>query len=267
MQASFRRNLSSLARRGGLHAPLRAVYNFLFLSRSTRGLTIGPLRAEFKTPTHTIAEHVESWGGERVLLGGLLEELRGDDVFWDIGASFGLYTVFAAKKLASPGSVVAFEPEPDMRELLEKNLVLNGIRSVNVRATALGDRDGVTGLFRAANPNSGTSSLAQRRDYRLKKKEIAVELSRGDSLPLREGVLPPTCVKIDVEGAEGRVIAGMESLLRDRRLRSLFCEVHPHLLPSFGDRTDSFERTLTGFGFAVTERVRRGTEYHIVCRR
>lgn len=185
MQASFRRNLSSLARRGGLHAPLRAVYNFLFLSRSTRGLTIGPLRAEFKTPTHTIAEHVESWGGERVLLGGLLEELRGDDVFWDIGASFGLYTVFAAKKLASPGSVVAFEPEPDMRELLEKNLVLNGIRSVNVRATALGDRDGVTGLFRAANPNSGTSSLAQRRDYRLKKKEIAVELSR--ETPSRSG--------------------------------------------------------------------------------
>jgi FkbM family methyltransferase len=267
MQARFRRIGNRLAQVVGLHTPLRALYNSLFLSRSTRSVTIGPLHATFITPTHTIIEHVESMGGERRLLEQLVEELRDDDVFWDVGASFGLYAVLAAGKISTPGAVVAFEPEPRMRELLERNLRLNGITSVSVRPTALGDRDGVTELFRAANPNSGSSSLAPRRDYRLEKKGTAVEVRRGDTISGAEGSPLPTCIKIDVEGSEGRVAAGMGSLLRNGRLRSLFCEVHPHLLPSFGDSAGSFERTLIASGFAITERTPRGSEYHLVCRR
>jgi FkbM family methyltransferase len=267
MQARFRRMGSRLTRTVGLHAPLRVLYNSLFLSRSTRSVSIGPLHVTFSTPTYTIIEHVESLGGERLLVGQLVEELREHDVFWDVGASFGLYTVIAAGKISRPGAVVAFEPEPRMRALLERNLRLNGIGSVSVRSTALGDRDGVTELFRAANPNTGTSSLAPRRDYRLRKKGIPVDVRRGDTLAGVEGSPTPTCLKIDVEGGEGRVLAGMGNLLRNGRLRSLFCEVHPHLLPSFGDSAESFERTLTASGFAITERIPRGSEYHLVCRR
>ncbi|HEX7574602.1 MAG TPA: FkbM family methyltransferase [Bacteroidota bacterium] len=256
-----------LARGVGLYTPVRALYNSLFLSRSTRTVSIGPLHATFSTPTHTIMEHVESLGGERLLLEQLVEELREDDVFWDVGASFGLYAVIAAWKISTPGAVVAFEPEPRMRALLERNLRLNGIESVSVRATALGDRDGITQLFRAANPNTGSSSLALRRDYKLRKKGTPVEVRRGDTLAGAGGSPPPTCLKIDVEGSEGRVVAGMENLLRNGRLRSLFCEVHPQLLPSFGDSAASFERTLVDSGFAITERTPRGSEYHLVCRR
>jgi FkbM family methyltransferase len=267
MQARFRRIGNSLARRVGLHAPLRALYNSLFLSRSTLRVSIGPLHATFSTPTHTIMEHVESLGGERLLVEQLLEELRPDDVFWDVGASFGLYTVMAAGKISSPGAVVAFEPEARMRAILERNLRLNGIGSVSVRATALGDRDGVTELFRADNPNTGTSSLALRRDYRLQKKGTPVEVRRGDTLFGVEGLLPPTCIKIDVEGGEGRVLAGMGTLLDDRRLRLILCEVHPRLLPSFGDSAESFERALTAAGFALAMKIPRGSEYHVVCTR
>jgi FkbM family methyltransferase len=267
MQARFRKIGNTLARRTGLHAPLRALYNSLFLSRSMLTVSIGPVRATFSTPTHTIMEHVESLGGERFLVEQLLEELRQDDIFWDVGASFGLYAVVAAGKISSPGAVVAFEPEPRMRALLERNLRLNGIASVSIRPTALGDRDGVTELFRAANPNTGSSSLAQRRDYALEKKGIPVEIRTGDTLTGAEGFPPPSCLKIDVEGSEGRVVAGMPNLLRNGRLRSLFCEVHPHLLPSFGDSAASFERTLVAAGFAITERIPRGSEYHLICRR
>ena len=252
---------------GGLYTPLRALYNFIFLSRSTRPLSIGPLHATFLTPTHTIIEHVESSGGERFLMEQLLEGLRENDVFWDVGASFGLYTVIAAAKLHRRGAVVAFEPEPRMRALLERNLRLNGIGSVTVRATALGDRDGRTGLFSAASPNAGTSSLAPRRDYRLRKRGIPVEVRKGDTLSGLEGIPPPTCLKIDVEGSEGRVLAGMKNLLERGGVRSLFCEVHPHLLPSFGDSVESLERTLADSGFGITDRIPRGTEYHLICRR
>jgi len=267
MQASVRRLGNALARKAGLYAPLRALYNRLFLSRSTRSVTVGALHATFRTPTHTIIEHVESLGGERLLLEPFLEELREEDVFWDIGASFGLYTVLAAGKISSRGSIVAFEPDRRMRELLEQNLRLNGLGSVSVRSVALGDRDGNTELFRADNPNTGTSSLAPRRDYALEKRGTPVEIRKADTLIGVEGCPPPACVKIDVEGGEGRVLAGMGNLLGDGRLRSLYCEVHPHLLPSFGDSAEAFERSLTSSGFVITKRIPRGSEYHLVCRR
>ena len=267
MQGTFRRVSSSLARRAGIYTPLRALYNVLFLSRSTRTLSAGTLRATFNTPTHTIMEHVESWGGEKSLVEEFLENLKPEDVFWDVGASFGLYTVLAAKKITPPGSVVAFEPEPHMRALLEKNLRLNDIRSVSVQAIALGDRDGDAEIFAAANPNSGTSSLAVRKDYRLKKRGIPVELRRGDTLSGAEGVHPPTCLKIDVEGSEAKVIAGMKAILADRRLHSIYCEVHPQLLPSFGESAEVFERTFTDAGFVIVKKEPRGREYHIICRR
>jgi FkbM family methyltransferase len=258
---------NTLARRAGLYTPLRALYNFLFLSGSTRTVSLGAFRATFNTPTHTITEHVESLGGERLLVEQLLDELRHDDVFWDVGASFGLYTLMAAAKVSPPGAVIAFEPELRMRALLERNLRLNRIGSVSVLATALGDHDGVTKLFRADNPNTGTSSLVPRRDYRLRGKGTPVEIRKGDTVSGAEGIPPPTCLKIDVEGGEGRVLAGMKQLLGNGRLRSLFCEVHPHLLSSFGDTAESFERMLIASGFRITERIPRGTEYHLVCRR
>jgi FkbM family methyltransferase len=267
MPSRFRRIGNDLARRAGLYTPLRALYNALFLSRATRSISIGPLHAAFRTPTHTIIEHVESLGGERLIVGEFLEELRADDVFWDIGASFGLYTVIAAKKVTASGAVVAFEPERHMRGLLVQNLRLNGLSSVSVRGTALGDRDGVTELFPAANPNPGTSSLARREDYRLREHGITVELRRGDSIAGKAGSPAPTCLKIDVEGGEGRVLAGMGTLLDDRRLRLILCEVHPRLLPSFGDSAESFERALTAAGFAIAMKIPRGSEYHVVCTR
>jgi FkbM family methyltransferase len=267
MQSHFRRFASLLARKAGLYAPLRNLYNSLFLSRATRNVSVGAIHATFFTPTHTIIEHVESLGGERAIIEVFLQDIREDDLFWDVGADFGLYTVLAAGKISSRGAVVAFEPEPRMRALCERNLGLNRFRSATVLPIALGDRDGVTELFSAANPNSGTSSLARRRDYRLKEKGIRVELHRGDTIIGGRGFLSPTCMKIDVEGGEGRVVAGMGNMLSDGRLRSLYCEVHPQLLPSFGDTAESFERTLLASGFRIDRRIPRGSEYHLVCLR
>lgn len=267
MQSPYRRFASVLARKAGLYAPLRNLYNSLVLSRATRSVSVGAIHVSFLTPTHTIVEHVESLGGERDIIEEFLLDIRDNDIFWDVGADFGLYTVLAAGRISSRGAVVAFEPEPRMRALCERNLKLNGSNTVTVLAVALGDRDGAAELFGAANPNSGTSSLARREDYRLKEKGIQVELHRGDTIIGGRGFIPPTCMKIDVEGGEGRVVAGIVNLLRGGQLRSLYCEVHPRLLPSFGDSAESFERTLLASGFRIDKKIPRGREYHIVCRR
>jgi FkbM family methyltransferase len=51
-----------------------------------------------------------------------------------------------------------------------------------------------------------------------------VETVRGDSIISREGLESPDVVKIDVEGAEGLVIAGMSNSLS--RCRRIYCEIH-----------------------------------------
>jgi FkbM family methyltransferase len=247
--------------------PLHAAYNAVVHGRSSRSVTLRDIRRTFRTPTGTIREHVESFAGEEGVLAEVISTLRSDDCFWDVGASFGLYALFASDIIASPGAVHAFEPEPRMRRLLERNATLNNAVSITVHPFALGDQDGMALLYRSATPNVGTSALVQRRDYRLKRRGIAVPLRRGDHVAGDGTAAPPTVLKIDVEGGEGRVIAGLGKVLTHPGLRLIVCEVHPHLLPSFGDSVAALEAMIAEAGFTIHERIPRGTEYHLLCRR
>ncbi len=257
----------NLAKRGGLYSPARFFYNTIFYSRARRTVKVENCSCTFWTPTPTIAEHVVSLTDEKELLQHLLKGLLPDDVVWDIGASFGLYTCFVSAKLGERGKVYAFEPEPRMRKLLGRNVALNRCRNVSVLPCALGSTDAETILYQSDSPNAGTSALTQRTDYRVKAQGINVLLRRGDSLVNEHTVSVPTILKIDVEGAEAQVLGGMGHLLRNNSLRALYCEVHPHLLPLFGDTAAGVEHCITEAGFTIAERHSRGTEYHIICLR
>lgn len=75
--------------------------------------------------------------GERPVLEDLLQSLKPDDVFYDIGANVGTYTCFAASKLG-PNAVVAFEPERKSATRLRENLDLNAL-DAQVVENALSD--------------------------------------------------------------------------------------------------------------------------------
>lgn len=247
----------------GLYKPARFLYNLTSMSGATRTAEINGIICTFRTPTRTIAEHVETLTGEREILRHFLQQVRPDDVVWDVGAGFGLYTLFAGN-LMKQGMVYAFEPEPRTRALLERNLRLNRISRVEILRFALGDADSVVTMYQSDSPNVGTHALVQRTDFRLKARGITVDQRRGDSI-LQEGMaLPPHMLKIDVEGAECRVLAGMSSMLSHPSLRSVYCEVHPRVLQIFGDSPSDVERLITNAGLAIIERHERGTEYHIV---
>lgn len=221
----------------------------------------------FRTPSHILLEQISTFGGERTMLELFIHELREADIVWDVGAGFGLYALFAGKAIGSSGRVVAFEPEPAMRSLLSKNIQLNNEDCIFVREEALADQEGTALLFPPANPNPGTGSLVGRTDYRLKRRGINVNLRTADLL-VRSHVVPgPTVMKIDVEGAEGRVLEGAGDLLRQADLRTVFCEVHPNLLTKFDDTSGSVEQKIEQSGLHITHRIERGSEYHLVARR
>lgn len=260
--------LSSAARALGIYRPLRTAYHKLFYGKATQTVACRNYTCTFATPTPTVAEHITAFTGERTVLEHLLSHVRPGDVVWDVGAAYGLYSVFAAKASEKGNGILCvFEPEHTMRDLLQRNLALNNCTGVRVFPFALGASDTEAMLYQSDSPNVGTSALVRRTDYQLKKTGTTVQLRTGDAL-VREGEAPsPHIMKVDVEGAEVEVFRGAGKILRSPLLRLIYCEVHPNLLPLFNTAPDEVETLLNAAGLTIMHRESRGTEVHLIASR
>ena len=182
----------------------------------------------------------ERFALERRGIEHILAHLRPDDVFFDVGAMFGLYTALAGQHLPE-GSVVAFEPYPPNVTALERTIELNDLSNVSVHEVALGDENGSAefespSLAYHAELETHLHEQASRGvtdptppDDALDVPEVetfTAETRTGDSL-VAGGVPQPNLVKIDVEGAEPLVVEGMRETLASEACRCLVCEVHP----------------------------------------
>jgi len=260
--------LSSLARHLGVYRPLRAVYHKLFYAKARQSVTCGKYSCTFATPTPTVVEHVTAFTGEQAVMEHLLSHVRADDIVWDVGAAYGLYTVFMAQAVTGQhGRVCAFEPEQAMQTLLRRNLGLNNCTNVQLFPFALGASNTETVLYQSDSPNVGTSALVRRTDYKLKKIGIPVPLRTGDSLVHDATVPSPCIIKLDVEGAETEFLRGAHNILRSPILRLLYCEVHPSLLPLYNSNLQDVETLLTTAGLTIIQRQPRGTELHLIASR
>jgi FkbM family methyltransferase len=185
---------------------------------------------------------------DRVELRLVRERLRGGGDFVDVGAHVGMYSVAAALELGSRGRVLAFEPNPAARAQLEANLALNGCDEVVVSAAAVSDAVGETVLHVPATPDPSFSSLEGGRFP--EGQPVRVETTTVDGA-VREHGLRPAVVKIDVEGGELRVVAGMEETLDFRP--ALLVEVD-------GESGAELERRLAPRGYRAYRVGRRGLE-------
>lgn len=130
------------------------------------------------------------------------------DVFIDVGANIGLFSLKVAPKAAR---VVAVEPGTDARTLLEENIALNGFTNVTVVPKALADKDGTAVLHH--NPLGDDPQAFSLINDGSQAGGEEVQMTTLDTLVRENGLPKVDCIKIDVEGAEGMVIAGgMETL-------------------------------------------------------
>jgi FkbM family methyltransferase len=131
---------------------------------------------------------------------------RGDTVY-DIGANIGYVSLSLSKQVGPSGRVVAFEPLPENLALLRQAIAASGIENVSVLEIAASDARGTCTIRTAGNP-SMASLVWHQQDAGARSYEIATD--RVDALVEGGRIPPPTFVKVDVEGAEGHVIRGME---------------------------------------------------------
>jgi FkbM family methyltransferase len=131
---------------------------------------------------------------------------RGATVY-DIGAHVGFHTLLTSRIVGPSGRVCAFEPLPRNLHYLRQHLALNGVSNVRVVEAAVADR-----ATDEAFSDDGSYMGRLRPGGNRVVKTVAVDpLVRDGTLP------PPDYVKIDVEGAELRVLNGMRDTLATYR--------------------------------------------------
>ncbi|MGG5817265.1 FkbM family methyltransferase [Falsiroseomonas sp. HW251] len=181
----------------------------------------------------------------------MLNRIRPGQVCLDVGANLGYYAVLMADLSGPTGRVLALEPNPRLATLCARSLALNGFAARSaVHRLAASDAPG-TLRFRASDddPKNGhvLDGLAEEaEDGAL---EVAVRAAPLDDLV--EGAAD--FIKVDVEGAEEKVWAGMQRLL-DRspgvavlmEFNAFRCQAPEQTLRAIADRFPLRELRLDG---------------------
>ncbi len=154
---------------------------------------------------------------ERGLTIHLAREVRPGMVAVDVGANFGYYTILLAALVGETGRVLAIEPAPETAAMLRRSLALNGFQEMTtVVEAAAGERDGEHRLFYVPQREPKNAQLvASAGGHDPAGSLYEVTERRLDALLAEERRVD--VVKIDAEGAEEAIVAGMsETLRRDR---------------------------------------------------
>jgi FkbM family methyltransferase len=128
---------------------------------------------------------------------------RGMKIF-DVGANAGFYTLAFSRLAGTTGRVWAFEPLPENVRNLRRHIELNALQNVTVVEAAVAEKSGVAG-FEAAADNS-VGHLSERSAFRVRTVSI-------DEICADPATGMPDLIKLDVEGAEGAVLAGARQTL------------------------------------------------------
>jgi FkbM family methyltransferase len=150
----------------------------------------------------------------------MLKTIKPDNVCIDVGANFGYYTCLMAR-LSWRGRTISFEPDPHVFELLRDNVHINWCEAVVEPVNAaVGNSAGNLTLYRRISRSGNTSIIRMEADELDLLGEKATEEFTIDCVCLddyADQLDRVDIVKVDVEGAESLVLAGMQELVRRHR--------------------------------------------------
>jgi len=149
--------------------------------------------------------------------------LKRGDVFYDVGAHIGFFSLLAARLVGTGGKVVSLEPDPDNFRQLGEHIARNGVPQVRAVNAAAWSRAGSVAFHRAAPRSSGNRGAVTAAGSAADAPEIEVTAVTLDDLADAHG--QPAMIKIDVEGGEIEVLKGAAGLLATRR-PAVLCEIH-----------------------------------------
>lgn len=194
----------------------------------------------------------------------LCSSLSPGQVFIDIGANAGYFSLLASRSVGESGRVLAVEPNPTMAKQLRQNIQRSGLTNIAIVEAACSDSVGVQELF-VGNPyNTGNSSLSP--NNLAWTKSVRVGCITADLLLERHHFQRLDLVKIDVEGAELQVLRGMATVLK-RLQPEIIIELTPSLLEGFSVTVGAVHEYFRDLGYSVAplEEDCKGRTTNYVC--
>jgi FkbM family methyltransferase len=156
-----------------------------------------------------------------------IDSFSSEDIFYDIGANVGIYSLYAAKKMAV--NSIAFEPNPFSHGVLAKNIGLNQIGDKVIPLTiAVGNKTeqatfGLSGMEAGSvgNAIAETENVGEAMT-------LGVLSMRLDELISTFSLPSPTHIKLDVDGLEPGILKGAKNTISRPSLRSVLVEFRTH---------------------------------------
>lgn len=247
VQRLARRTASALGRESWLIRRMRPAYeSFLDWSSGGRGVERAINGVTYRVdPRH---RHRLGEDYDPPVAAFLRERVRPGAVCLDVGANVGVYVLQFAHWSRPDGRVVAFEPNPGARAVLERHVAYNGLAGrVTVVPAAAGAEPGTAtlyaadadGMSRLAEPNAALAAQAV---------PVTVPVVTLDGYCEAER-LTPDWLLIDVEGFEIAVLQGARGLIEKRRSElGMIVEMHPDVWGSAKTPRPVAEATLRELG-------------------
>jgi FkbM family methyltransferase len=176
------------------------------------------------------AHQVRRGSYEQHVIRQVTRALKPGDVFFDLGAHVGQYSLLASRLVGDTGRVVAFEPDPRTRGVLERNLAANDAENVTVAPFAVGR---TTGTVRFVASGNSAGMVDARGDVDVR------QITLDEYCAERE--IRPGVMKVDIEGGEAAALLASDVA---RAARELIVEVHVPQLVAQGVDPDAFLRDL-----------------------
>ena len=172
--------------------------------------------------------------------------LRPGDTFIDAGANLGWFTLLASRAVGPTGRVVAFEPSRRIFDHLERHVALNALANVRLEPAALSDENGVATLSGISEQNAGLGSILPPAAGSPPGASAAetVKTVRLDDYLAEHDLGRIRLMKIDVEGAELKVLRGARKALEGMACDYVLVEVNDERLREIGSSSAEVRRLL-----------------------
>lgn len=179
----------------------------------------------FKLHSHFAFSNFENWSqGHNNGFEACVSASKTKKCVVDIGAHVGLVTLPMSDVMARDATVIAFEPANINFKYLTKHITLNKKNNVMLYDCLVGDKNINNVKFYERNDPTGMNSLVVKKNHEkyitTYKKQITLDSFFENS------TLKPELIKIDVEGAEVKVLQGARNTLKKFK-PVIFLSVHP----------------------------------------
>jgi FkbM family methyltransferase len=157
------------------------------------------------------------------------QHIKPTDTVLDVGANRGEFSLFASTLARQ---VIAFEPNPKMVSVLQRDIARNSVTNIRVEPFGLGNENSSAALY-VPKHNSGEASFCDNGG-----EQVTAKIRRGDDLGLA-----PNFIKIDVEGFEPLVLDGLRKTIATHR-PVIVTEIVRSNLEHIGSSPEDIQRTM-----------------------